>query len=129
MKTAMSELFLEVFTEELEDGGYAVVDAPGESVMIIRPAIIDLDVAAPDLPTAGRVDSYVTSAGSAGLYAEFFDSVTAQILGRVVDYKAARDRGTFQWATSASNRAEARLVLRSWATMLVNRLDEIREDN
>jgi Protein of unknown function (DUF3313) len=121
----MKELFLEVFTDELEEAGYPIVQEPGDNVMILRPAIIDLDVAAPDIPSAGRTRSYTTSAGSAGLYIEFYDSVTAQILARVVDYKRARDTGTFQWSSSVSNRAEARAVLRRWARMLVDRLDEI----
>jgi Protein of unknown function (DUF3313) len=123
----MKELFLEVFTEELEKSGYPVVEEPGENVLIIRPAIIDLDVAAPDIPGSARTRSYVTSAGAARLYAEFFDSVTGQILARVVDYKRAPDWGSFQWATSASNRAEARRVIGSWADMLVTRLDEIHD--
>jgi hypothetical protein len=127
MMNGMQELFLEVFTDELEEAGYPIVEEPGENVMILRPAIIDLDVTSPDIPSAGRTRSYATSAGSARLYIEFFDSVTAQILARALDYQRARDSGTFQWANSASNRAEARAVLRRWARMLVDRLDEIRE--
>jgi hypothetical protein len=122
----MKELFLEVFTDELEDGGYTVTTEPGENVMILRPAIIDLDVTAPDIPAAGRSQSFSTNAGSARIYIEFFDSVTGQILGRAVDYQRARDTGTFMWASSVSNRAEGRRVLRRWTEMLLQRLDEIR---
>ena len=124
----MKELFLEVFTDELQEGGYPVVEEPGENVMILRPAIIDLVVTAPDLPSANRTRSYSTSAGSAGLYIEFFDSTSGQILARVVDYQRARETVNFQWSTSASNRAEARTVLRKWAGMLVDRLDEIHKN-
>ncbi|HMB74251.1 MAG TPA: DUF3313 family protein [Gammaproteobacteria bacterium] len=127
IKAGMAELFLAVFTEELEDNGYAIVEEAADDVMILRPAIINLDVAAPDLRSTARSRSYVTSAGSATLYIELFDSVTGQILARAADSRAARDRGTFQWATSVSNRAEARIVLRSWAGMLVDRLEEIHE--
>lgn len=126
IQAGMAEIFLEVFTQELEQAGYAVVEEEGDDVMLLRPAIIDLRVNAPDVPSTARSRSYVTSAGSARLYIEFYDSVSGQILARAVDYKRARDWGQFQWATSVSNRQEARKLVRRWATMLVQRLDEIR---
>jgi len=125
IKTGMAELFLEVFTEELDKGGYPVVEEPGDDVLLLKPAIINLDVTAPDLNSTGRNRSYVASAGSATLYIEIYDSVTGQILARAADFKEAQDWGTFQWATSTSNRREARLILRKWADMLVARLDEV----
>jgi len=125
MRESMKELFLEVFTQELEKAGYAVVEAPGEDVMTLRPSIIDLDVTAPDIQSASRTRNYVTSAGSARLYIEFYDSLTDQIIARATDYQRARQTSNFQWATAASNRAEARNVLRRWSNMLIERLDEI----
>lgn len=125
IKTDMAALFLEVFKEELEKGGYAVVDEAASDVMIVRPAIINLDVTAPDLRTAGASKNYVTSAGSASLYVEIYDSVTGQILARALDHQRARDWGYWQWATAATNRAEGRNIVRKWAQMLVTRLDEI----
>ena len=96
--------------------------------MVLHPAIIDLFVTAPDLRSSPtRTTSYVASAGSARLYIEFHDSVTGQILARAVDFKRAREWGNFQWANSVSNRQEARTLVRRWATMLVDRLEEIHE--
>ena len=55
IKTAMAELFREVFVAELDGkGGYAVVDSPDDDVLLLRPAIIDLDVTAPDLQRGAR---------------------------------------------------------------------------
>jgi Protein of unknown function (DUF3313) len=125
IKTGMAELFLEVFTEELEKGGYPVVEEAADDVLLLRPAIVDLDVTAPDLRSPGMTRTYVTNAGSATLYMEFYDSVSSQILARVVDRKQATDWGTFRWATAASNRQEARQLIRSWSTMLIERLDEV----
>ncbi|MGD8808545.1 MAG: DUF3313 domain-containing protein, partial [Gammaproteobacteria bacterium] len=79
-------------------------------------------------PAAGRSQSFATSAGSARIYIEFFDSVTGQILARAADFQRARDNATFQWATSVSNRAEARRILRRWTGMLIDSLDEIRDE-
>jgi hypothetical protein len=125
IKKQTAALFLEVFTEELENGGYAVVDEVADDVMILAPNIINLDVTAPDLRSAGSTKNYVTSAGSASLYIEMYDSVTGQILARALDHRKASDWGRWQWATASSNRAEGRRIIRTWAQMLVTRLDEI----
>lgn len=126
MQAGMAEIFMEVFTEELEKAGYAVVEEPADDVLWLRPAIVDLWVSAPDVASTGRSRTYVTSAGSARLYLEFRDSVTGDILARAVDFKRARERSQFQWATSVSNRKEARDIIRRWATMLVEAMDEVR---
>ena len=96
--------------------------------MILRPAIVNLDVSAPDLKTPGRSRTYTANAGSASLYMEMYDSVTGQILARAIDFKEARDTLGFQWATSSTNRQEARRVLKEWTRMLIKRLDQIHKD-
>ncbi len=70
----------------------------------------------------------MTSAGSARLYIEFYDSVTGDVLARAVDFKRARERSQFQWATSVSNRQEVREIVRRWANMLVEASDEVRSE-
>jgi len=127
IKSQMSELFLEVFTQELNAGGFTIVEEPGEDVLILRPAIINLDVTAPNTTTASRNQTWVANAGSASLFIELYDSLSGQILARAVDSRSARTSAGFQWATSVSNRAEARNALRIWARTLVDSLNEVRE--
>ena len=55
IKTDVAYLFREVFIERLENAGFSVVNEAGDDVLVLRPAIIDLDVTAPDLRTAGRL--------------------------------------------------------------------------
>jgi hypothetical protein len=126
IKSQMSELFLEVFTQELANGGFEIVEEPGEDVLILRPAIINLDVTAPNTQSANRNRVYVANAGSASLFIELYDSLTGQILARAVDSRAARTSAGFQWATSVTNRSEARNALRTWARTLVDSLNEVR---
>ena len=45
----VAEIFREVFTKELVDGGYEIAEEAGEDVLLVKPAIVDLDVAAPDI--------------------------------------------------------------------------------
>ena len=129
IKEDMANLFLEVFVEELDTkGGYEVVDKIGEDVLIIRPAIIDLDITAPDLGRdTGRSRTFTSSAGAATIYIELYDSVTSEILARAVDRKGARDTGWMTWSNRVSNSAEARRILRRWASLLRERLDEYHD--
>jgi hypothetical protein len=127
IKSQMSELFLEVFTQELTNGGFMIVEEPDEDVLILRPAIVNLDVAAPNTQTANRTQTFVANAGSASLFIELYDSLTGQILARAVDSRSARTSSAFQWASSVTNRAEARNALRIWARTLVDSLNEVRE--
>ena len=128
IKQRLAEEFREVFTEELTKDGYQVVDAAGPDVLLLRPAIINLDVAAPDIMKAGRGNTWVSSAGEMTLYLELYDSSTSDLLGRVIDPRAADDM-TAQRANRVTNTAEARKIIRRWADLLSNRLNEVRAAN
>ena len=96
IKTDVAGLFREVFTEKLGmDGGYEIVEAAGDDVLLVRPAIIDLDITAPDTMSAGRSRTYTSSAGAATIFIELYDSVTGDILARAADRKAARSVGGY----------------------------------
>ena len=126
MKTELAELFREVFSEKLKEAGYNLVTEAGEDVLIVRPAIIDLDVNAPDTKTAGRSYQLTDSAGQMTLYIELYDSVTSAILGKAIDTKADRRGGFMQWQTKGSNRVAAKKILNKWADILVRALDDAR---
>lgn len=126
LKADTSTLFRDVFTEKLaENDGYEIVNAAGEGVLLIRPAIIDLDIEVPDVSTAGRSRTYTATAGSATLYIELFDSVTGDILARAADRKVARSAGGYlSYTNRVTNQAEARRMLGKWADLLRDKLDE-----
>jgi hypothetical protein len=129
IKGEAAELLYESFKKELDEvGGYKFVEKAGDKVMILRPALIDLEITAPDIPVAGRVTSYVASAGAATLYLELYDSVSGEILARLVDRRAMADYGTARWANSVSNRADANRMFRRWAKKLRQAMDEQRVD-
>lgn len=126
IKAGLSAEFRKVFIDELQSkGGYTIVESGGEDVLVLRPAIIDLDVTAPDTMSPGRSYTLTESAGAMTLYLELYDSVTSQILVRAVDREASRGMGRIQWSNRVTNRAEADKVLRRWASALRERLDEV----
>ncbi len=127
IKNSLSEEFQTVFEDALEEAGYAVTDESGEDVMIVRPAIINLDVNAPDTPTAGRSRTYTSSAGEMTLYVELYDSLTGDIIAKALDRRFDRaNAGFYTWTNSVTNRAAAQRILKGWAKILVNALNEAK---
>jgi hypothetical protein len=127
IKKAVSELFLEVFTEELKTAGYELADGRAEDVLIVKAAIIDLNVNAPDTRNAGRSNTFTTNAGSMTLYLELYDSETDDLLAKALDPTADRESSYMQWQTSVANRAAAKRMMKPWAKALREGLDSSRE--
>lgn len=124
-------LLAEQFTRELEKGGFPVVDKAGPDVLAVKPAIIDLDVTAPDPNNNAGVwvTTYSRGAGEATLQLELYDSVSRQLMVRAFDRKYDQGDG-FDWhmpRTQASNIQDARLAFSEWARMLVKGLKQARE--
>jgi len=127
IKTKVGDLFMEVFTEELEKGGYALANERAEDVLIVKPAIIDLDVYAPDIMSSGRSATFTDAAGEMTLYMELYDSETGDLLAKAMDAKTDRRHGYMQWQTGPANRAAAKRMMLSWAEALREGLDDARE--
>jgi hypothetical protein len=108
-----------------QPSAYALAESfdQGEAVLVIRPSIVNLDITAPDIMSAGNSRSYTTSAGEMTLYLELLDGTTGEILVRVVDRQRALDTGTLQWSNGVTNRAEADRMLKRWAGELREALD------
>ena len=129
IKQRVADEFKKVFTAELENAGYEVADydvsLAEEDILVLRPAIVDLVVTAPDTNSASRSRSYTASAGAMTLYLEFYDSVTSSILGRVVDRQNSRDNGMMQISNRVTNKAEADRLFRKWTGLLIAKMDSV----
>jgi hypothetical protein len=126
IKDALAEDCDRYFREALQEAPpYALTDdfEDGQAVLVIKPGIIDLDVAAPDVRGSAMTRTYTTSAGEMTLSLELVDGTTGQVLVRVVDRQEDRDTYRLEWTNSVSNRADARLVLRRWSERLREGLD------
>lgn len=124
IKEELGEAFRESFSKALTEAGYNIVDEPGEDVLLLRPAIVDLDVNAPDLQSASMTRSYTTDAGEMTLYMELYDSATGDKIGQVLDRERSLDTGRIQYTDRVTNRAEANRILGRWSNLLVEALDE-----
>jgi hypothetical protein len=124
IKKTLSEEFNKVFVQELDKGGYPIATTPAENVLLVRPAIIDLEITAPDTMDDVSSMTFTASAGSMALYVEFYDSVSNEILARAVDRRQANHIGDIEETTYGSNMYDARRLLKHWADLLVEKLDE-----
>jgi hypothetical protein len=116
------------FTKVLStEGGHQVVKDAAEGVLILRPAIINLDITAPDIMTAGMSETVVASAGSMTLYLELYDGKTQAIIARIIDAEAADNVGIAQVANRVTNTADFDRVLRRWAEILNKHLAEVKK--
>ena len=123
IKAELSLLFHDVFTKTLEDGGYELVTERAEDVLLVKPAIINLNIIAPDTRQAGMVRTYAESAGEMTLYLELYDSVTGDLIAKALDRRIDRETGYFEWQNRVTNRAAARRILQVWARVLKEGLD------
>jgi hypothetical protein len=122
----VAELFVDVFTKELEAGGYTLTTDNAEDVLIVKADILDLDINAPDIPSSGRMDTAVASAGSMSLFMELFDSETNDLLAKALDATADRESMVMQFQSGPANKQAARKMMEPWAKALREGLDHAR---
>ena len=125
IKSDAATIFRDVFVERLEATGFDITQEAGEDVLVLRPAIVDLDITAADAPSAGRSRTYTATNGAATLYIELMDSITGDLLGRAADRRVARQAGSHMtWNNRVTNTAEARRMFGRWADQLVAFLND-----
>lgn len=122
IKEAVAEAFPKEFKKELEKSGYEVVDDTAKDVLLLRPAIINLALTAPD--TDGFTETFVSSNGSMTLYMELYDSATSTKIAQVMDAEAVGDTGFAHRGGRATNQMQFERTMEDWARKLVTRLDE-----
>lgn len=127
IRTELSQGFRKVFTDRLTANGETVTTAAGTGVLVLRPAITDLEISMPGStdPEPGIVRSS-ESAGQATLYLELYDSVTDELLARAIDVEVAGARGYISVRNAATNRTDAEAMLKKWADLLGTFLQQAR---
>ena len=126
IKSDLADLFRDVFSRTLQDGGYALVSEYGDDVLLIKPGIINLDIVAPETRSSGNSQTFAESAGEMTLYLELYDSMSGDLVGKAMDRQQDRQTGYIRWQNRVSNRAAANRILQLWANVLKQGLDEAR---
>ena len=123
IRDKLAEEFNKIFTEVLTKGGHQMVTEGGSGVLVVQPAIVNLEITAPDTMAPGAA-TYSANAGQMTLYMQLHDGKTGDIIARVIDPEALG--GNFaQIRNSVTNMADADRVLRRWATILSDHLEAV----
>ena len=123
IRDKLAEEFNKVFTEVLSKGGHQMVTEGGSGVLVVQPAIVNLEITAPDTMAPGEA-TFSANAGQMTLYMQLHDGKTGDIIARVIDPEALG--GNFaQIRNSVTNMADADRVLRRWATILSDHLEAV----
>ena len=126
IKSTVATAFRDVFVDELVNkGGFELVDEVGEDVLVIRPAIVNLFITAPDIRNTQASGAVISSAGEMTLYLEFLDGYTGQLFGKVLD-RQIDDKGDMMiTANRVTNQRDGERMLRSWAVQLREHMTEL----
>jgi len=125
IKKQLAQQFQNVFVSVLTAKGEKYVTAVGKGVLIIRPSIVNLNIAAPDTMNSGT-NNLSLDAGQGTLVLELFDSVTSQLLARIIDTEVAGASSFMISRSGLSNREDAKKVLTNWADRLATALQKAR---
>ncbi len=131
IRSTLSALCDEQFSDVLNDEpAYTVVggDAIDMQTLVLKPHIVNLDIAAPDVQSVGRTRSFTTEAGEMTLFLEIADASTGETLYRVIDRRRENNSGQLQWTNSVTNLADARRTLKYWGKSLRKALDQVVAD-
>jgi len=122
----LAKLYREVFTEVFASDGYEIANEPAEDVVGLKTAFTDLDVAAPDTRTAGRVKHLAASAGGMTISSDLFDSSDEFVFAQVTDSRRDQFGRRPHVGNYANNSHEARRLMKYWAELVVARLQGSR---
>lgn len=121
-----SAILREQFADKLTGRkGLTLVDAgaAGTGVLRLKPALIDLNLRAPDLAGGQHKDTWVRSAGDATLYLDLYDADSGELLLRAIDRDRARYHERFYQANRATNYRDLSIMVSRWASALRRHLD------
>jgi hypothetical protein len=127
IKDRLATLARAELVKELGAGGYTLSEQGGDKVLELDIRIIDLDVTAPDIPTAGRQTIYAVSAGQMTLVAELRDSVSGETIMRIYDHDEGDNSSRLRQINNIENQIQARQVVGGWARALRKQLDLARD--
>ena len=125
----LAKEFNKVFTEVLSTkGGHEIVKTAGTGVLIVRPAIVNLEITAPDTLSSGFNMTFSSDAGQMTLYMELYDGKTGDIIARIIDPEAMGN-DVLEMRDSVTNAADAERVLKRWASILNDHLAAVAKNS
>jgi len=121
IRTESAEMFREEFTRELIDRGpYELTDELAPDVLIVNPAIQDLDILAPETSVAPGDRSYTAGPVKLKVTGELREAATGKLVGRLTIFEG-NERYPFNElrpANRTTNAHEQRIAFGKWSRIL-----------
>ncbi|MES1263480.1 MAG: hypothetical protein ABUL69_03935 [Peristeroidobacter soli] len=120
-------LFREEFTREfVELGSYTIAEDPAPDVLLIVPAIEELNIVAPDAGDGAGQQTYTPVPVTMKITGDLRDAATSKLVGRVIMYQT--DHRSFgevhmQIANRVTNAHEQRLAYSKWSRLVREAID------
>lgn len=128
IKAKISKMFDDTFTQNFSENGYPVVNTAVTGTLLIRPALVDLDLANTGTSAPSNARTFSKEDESVTLYIELYDAVTGEILARVAENKSVTDNEYYGWQNRSRNNSDMIRLLTGWATELRHFLDNSHKD-
>jgi hypothetical protein len=130
IRDKLAKLVQEELVKELTAGGYQIVTAPGDDVLGVEAAIVNLYARAPaNLTGQSGKDFYAVTAGEMSLVIQLSDSASGDAIARAFDNFKATEYTNPERITRVDNEAEARSAATQWAKRLRMALDKSKGIN
>ncbi|HEU5134837.1 MAG TPA: hypothetical protein VFU13_06805 [Steroidobacteraceae bacterium] len=116
-----AKLFRDEFTRELIDrGSYELTDELAADVLIVNPAIQDLDIMAPDVGVSPGERAFTTGPVKLKVTGELRDAATGKLVGRLIIYEGNMRYpfNEIRQANRATNAHDQRIAYAKWARIL-----------
>ena len=119
-------LFREEFTREfVERGSYTIAEDPAPDVLLLIPAIEELNIVAPDAGDAAGQRTYTRIPVTMKITGDLRDAATSKLVGRVIMYQNNQAYGEVQMqiANRVTNAHEQRLAYSNWSRLAREAID------
>jgi hypothetical protein len=121
IRTEAAALFRDEFTRELIDRGpYEFTDELAADVIIVNPAIEDMDIPAPDAGVSPGERAYTTGPVKMKVTGDLRDAATGKLVGRLTIFEG-NERYSFnelRQASRATNAHDQRIAYARWSRIL-----------
>jgi len=130
IREKLAKAMQEEVVKELNAGGYHLVTAPGDDVLGVEMAVVNLYARAPaNLSGQSGKDFYAVTAGEMSLVIQLTDSSSGDAIARAFDNFRATEYSNPERITRAENETEVRSAAKQWAKALRNGLDRAKAIN
>ena len=127
IRSGLAQMFHKEFAKHLARGGYVITDSNGDDVLIVQAALANLYVNGPQASNSDLARAQTMTTGRVSVVMQLSDSVTQQLLARVVDTQYGDERGNLSWSSAVADSDEARRIIDGWAYALRLGLDKVNK--